>query len=132
MTQRNDFNPVLREGNSDRRAPRAVKEFARKNPHRMGEWVPDSGTHVATMGEKDFRSNEQSVTVENDGALAIEVDLAEPLGAETLVHGRLAGDDEPVTVRLGDEQPLAPGEMLRVSPPPARVHLFDAGSGRRI
>jgi len=65
-------NPVLREGNSDRRAPRAVKEFARKNPHKMGAWSPDSGTHVATMGENDFESNEKSVTVEVAGALAIE------------------------------------------------------------
>ena len=57
-------NPVLREGNSDRRAPKAVKEFARKNPHRMGEWSADSKTHVATMGAGDFRSNEQSVTID--------------------------------------------------------------------
>jgi isocitrate dehydrogenase len=64
-------NPVLREGNSDRRAPKAVKEFARKNPHRMGEWSSDSKTHVATMGSGDFRSNEQSVTVERDGSLRI-------------------------------------------------------------
>ena len=65
-------NPVLREGNSDRRAPRAVKEYARKNPHRMGVWSPDSQTHVSTMGDNDFRSNEQSVTVTADGTLAIE------------------------------------------------------------
>jgi isocitrate dehydrogenase len=51
-------NPVLREGNSDRRAPRAVKEYARKNPHSMGEWSSASNTHVATMTSGDFRSNE--------------------------------------------------------------------------
>lgn len=56
-------NPVLREGNSDRRAPKAVKEYARKNPHSMGEWSSDSKSHVSTMGENDFRSNEKSVTV---------------------------------------------------------------------
>ncbi|MCX2722117.1 NADP-dependent isocitrate dehydrogenase [Roseibium sp. DSM 29163] len=56
-------NPVLREGNSDRRAPKAVKEYAKKNPHRMGEWLPSSKTHVATMGEHDFRANEKSVTI---------------------------------------------------------------------
>ncbi|MDQ8204163.1 NADP-dependent isocitrate dehydrogenase [Pelagicoccus sp. SDUM812003] len=56
-------NPVLREGNSDRRAPKAVKEYAKKNPHSMGEWKPSSKTRVATMGENDFRSNEKSVTV---------------------------------------------------------------------
>ncbi len=51
-------NPVLREGNSDRRAPQAVKAFARKNPHRMGKWAPDSKTHVSCMSSGDFRSNE--------------------------------------------------------------------------
>jgi isocitrate dehydrogenase len=56
-------NPVLREGNSDRRAPKAVKEYARKNPHRMGEWSSSSKTSIATMGENDFRANEKSVTV---------------------------------------------------------------------
>lgn len=57
-------NPVLREGNSDRRAPFAVKEFAKKNPHRMGEWKKDSKTHVATMGTDDFAANEKSVTLD--------------------------------------------------------------------
>ena len=57
-------NPVLREGNSDRRAPEAVKEFAKKNPHRMGRWSNESLTHVATMGDSDFRHNEKSVTIE--------------------------------------------------------------------
>lgn len=57
-------NPVLREGNSDRRAPKAVKEYAKANPHRMGAWSADSKSHVATMGEGDFFSNEKSVTVE--------------------------------------------------------------------
>ena len=52
-------NPVLREGNSDRRAPKAVKNYAKKNPHRMGAWSPDSKTHVSTMTGGDFRSNEK-------------------------------------------------------------------------
>ncbi len=56
-------NPVLREGNSDRRAPRAVKEFARRNPHSMGPWTSDTKSHVATMSSGDFRSNEKSVTI---------------------------------------------------------------------
>ena len=56
-------NPVLREGNSDRRAPQAVKAYARNNPHSMGAWSPDSKTCVATMGEGDFRSNETSITL---------------------------------------------------------------------
>jgi isocitrate dehydrogenase len=65
-------NPVLREGNSDRRAPAAVKAYARAYPHSMGEWSSDSRSHVATMGEGDFRSNEQSLTIEADGTLRIE------------------------------------------------------------
>ena len=56
-------NPVLREGNSDRRAPKAVKDYARKHPHKMGAWSPDSKTRVATMGGNDFFSNEKSVTL---------------------------------------------------------------------
>ncbi|SLN22428.1 NADP-dependent isocitrate dehydrogenase [Pseudooctadecabacter jejudonensis] len=65
-------NPVLREGNSDRRAPAAVKAFAKANPHRMGKWVSDSKTRVATMGEDDFRSNEASVTLADAATLRIE------------------------------------------------------------
>jgi isocitrate dehydrogenase len=65
-------NPVLRQGNSDRRAPKAVKEYARKNPHSMGAWSSDSKTHVATMGSGDFASNEQSVTMESAGTIRIE------------------------------------------------------------
>jgi isocitrate dehydrogenase len=57
-------NPVLREGNSDRRAPKAVKNYAKANPHSMGAWSSDSKTHVSTMPSGDFFSNEQSVTVE--------------------------------------------------------------------
>jgi isocitrate dehydrogenase len=65
-------NPVLREGNSDRRAPASVKAYARKNPHSMGAWTADSKTNVATMGHDDFRSNEKSVIVEDAGSLRIE------------------------------------------------------------
>ena len=57
-------NPVLREGNSDRRAPKAVKEYAKANPHRMGAWSSESKSHVSTMSSGDFRSNEKSVTLE--------------------------------------------------------------------
>ena len=77
-------NPVLREGNSDRRAPAAVKGYARKNPHRMGSWDSDSSTHVATMGEDDFRSNEQSVTVQSAGELRIVHEAAD--GTETVLR----------------------------------------------
>ena len=66
-------NPVLREGNSDRRAPVAVKNYARSNPHPMGAWSPDSRTHVATMSSGDFRHNEQSVTIGEAGSVRIEL-----------------------------------------------------------
>lgn len=66
-------NPVLREGNSDRRAPLSVKNYARQNPHSMGAWTADSKTNVATMGENDFRSNEKSVVVESEGTIAIQL-----------------------------------------------------------
>lgn len=65
-------NPVLREGNSDRRAPKAVKDYARKHPHKMGNWSPDSKTRVATMGRNDFYSNEKSVTLPAATTLKIE------------------------------------------------------------
>ena len=65
-------NPVLREGNSDRRAPLSVKNYARKNPHKMGAWSPDSKTHVAHMTKGDFRSNEKSMTVNEATEAKIE------------------------------------------------------------
>jgi len=66
-------NPVLREGNSDRRAPKAVKNYAKKNPHSMGAWSSDSKTHVATMTSGDFAHNEKSVTVTNATDVKIEL-----------------------------------------------------------
>jgi isocitrate dehydrogenase len=65
-------NPVLRQGNSDRRAPASVKDYARKHPHSMGEWSGESRSHVSTMSDGDFRSTEQSVTVADDGTVTIE------------------------------------------------------------
>jgi isocitrate dehydrogenase len=66
-------NPVLREGNSDRRAPLAVKNFARKHPHKLGAWSPDSNTEVAHMSGGDFYGNEQSIVMETGGAFSIEL-----------------------------------------------------------
>jgi isocitrate dehydrogenase len=86
-------NPVLREGNSDRRAPASVKAFARKHPHSMGAWSPDSRSHVATMSGGDFRSTEQSLTLEADGIVRIEHVAAD--GAVTVLKERtpvLAGE----------------------------------------
>src|SRR3954447_24184996 len=70
-------NPVLREGNSDRRAPASVKAYAKAHPHRMGAWSPESETNVATMGKDDFRSNEESVVIESDDTLRIEHEAAD-------------------------------------------------------
>ncbi|HEY8700538.1 MAG TPA: NADP-dependent isocitrate dehydrogenase [Arthrobacter sp.] len=66
-------NPVLREGNSDRRAPLSVKNYARQNPHSMGAWSPDSKTNVAHMTSDDFRANEKSVVIESEGTIAIQL-----------------------------------------------------------
>src|SRR3954465_1164651 len=65
-------NPVLRQGNSDRRAPASVKEYARKHPHSMGDWSSESKSHVSTMSDGDFRSTELSATVANGGTVTIE------------------------------------------------------------
>ncbi len=73
-------NPVLREGNSDRRAPRPVKEYARRYPHSMGQWSPESRTHVATMADGDFRSSEVSRTLDEDDQVRIV--LVTPAGDE--------------------------------------------------
>lgn len=81
-------NPVLREGNSDRRAPFAVKEYARSNPHRMGAWSKDSKTHVATMGAGDFQHSEQSTTIAEDGDVRIEFHAAD--GSVTVLKEKVS------------------------------------------
>ncbi|MGE3594196.1 MAG: NADP-dependent isocitrate dehydrogenase [Dehalococcoidia bacterium] len=91
-------NPVLREGNSDRRAPASVKHYARTHPHAMGEWSPDSKTNVAHMTAGDFRSSEQSVVIEQDGSLRIE----------------LVGDGGTTTV-LRESVPVLAGEVVDAS-----------------
>ncbi|MGH9274654.1 MAG: NADP-dependent isocitrate dehydrogenase, partial [Acidimicrobiales bacterium] len=88
-------NPVLREGNSDRRAPASVKQYARSHPHSMGTWSPDSKTHVSHMTSGDFRSNEKSTTVAAEGAVRIE----------------LVGDDGSTTV-LKESVPVLAGEII--------------------
>ncbi|MCQ9677312.1 NADP-dependent isocitrate dehydrogenase [Corynebacterium sp. BF-R-2] len=77
-------NPVLREGNSDRRAPIAVKNFAKKNPHKMGAWSAESKTNVATMKADDFRHNEKSVIMPEEDTLSIVLKTAE--GEQTLLE----------------------------------------------
>ena len=88
-------NPVLREGNSDRRAPASVKNYVRKNPHRMGEWTAESRTNVATMGADDFRDNEKSVVMDGDDTLTI----------------RLVAEDGSTTV-LKESVPVLAGEVV--------------------
>ena len=80
-------NPVLREGNSDRRAPAAMKNYAKAHPHRMGAWSADSKTNVATMGHDDFRSNEKSVVLDADDTLSITHVAAD--GTETVLKDGL-------------------------------------------
>ena len=81
-------NPVIREGNSDRRAPESVKEYARKNPHSMGEWSSESKTHVATMGDGDFRSTEQSTTV--NSATTVRIEHVDSSGTTTVLKDGLS------------------------------------------
>jgi isocitrate dehydrogenase len=88
-------NPVLRQGNSDRRASESVKAYARRHPHSMGAWSPESRSHVATMDDGDFRTTEQSVTLERAGSVRIE-------------HH---GTDGSVTV-LKDRIPVLEGEVI--------------------
>ncbi|WP_250282467.1 MULTISPECIES: NADP-dependent isocitrate dehydrogenase [unclassified Frankia] len=80
-------NPVLREGNSDRRAPASVKSYARTHPHRMGAWSPESRTNVATLAADDFRATEKSAVIAADGSLRIE--LAGADGSTTVLRATL-------------------------------------------
>ncbi|MEW1659300.1 NADP-dependent isocitrate dehydrogenase [Streptomyces sp. NPDC093707] len=91
-------NPVLREGNSDRRAPASVKNYAKAHPHRMGAWTAESKTDVATMGADDFRSTEKSAVIAKDGALRIE----------------LVGEDGAATV-LRESVPVLKDEVVDAS-----------------
>ncbi|MDB4508378.1 NADP-dependent isocitrate dehydrogenase [Akkermansiaceae bacterium] len=84
-------NPVLREGNSDRRAPKAVKEYARANPHSMGAWSADSKTSVATMSSGDFRSNEKSITT--DGATEVKIEFTGADGSTQILKEGIALQD---------------------------------------
>jgi isocitrate dehydrogenase len=81
-------NPVLRQGNSDRRAPASVKRYARQHPHSMGAWSTDSRSHVSTMSDGDFRSTEQSVTVEAAGQVRVELVGAD--GEMTVLKDKIA------------------------------------------
>ena len=86
-------NPVLREGNSDRRAPKAVKEYAKKNPHRMGVWSPDSKTHVATMSHGDFCSSEKSVTISGASVGDAKIEFVDSSGNVKALIAKLPLED---------------------------------------
>ena len=90
-------NPVLREGNSDRRAPRAVKEYAKKNPHSMGEWTAGSKTHVSFMENNNFFSNEKSLTINEAQAGDARIEFVAADGSVTV---------------LKEKTPLEPGEVV--------------------
>lgn len=94
-TKGSAVNPVLREGNSDRRAPKAVKNYAKNNPHRMGIWSADSQTKVSTMASGDFRNNEKSITIKNNTSY-------------TIVHTDTTGN----TTELKTTSPLLAGEII--------------------
>ena len=81
-------NPVLREGNSDRRAPLSVKNYARKHPHKMGAWKKDSKSHVANMSGGDFYGSEKSALIANEGSVRIELTAAD--GAKTVLKEKTA------------------------------------------
>ncbi len=83
-------NPVLREGNSDRRAAKAVKSYAQSNPHSMGTWSKDSKTRVSTMGANDFRSNETSVTLTEEQAGPARIELVGKDGSVTVLKDGIA------------------------------------------
>ena len=105
---------MLREGNSDRRAADSVKQYARKHPHSMGAWTPDSKTNVATMGEHDFKSNEKSVVIERDDTLRIEHEAAD--GTVTVLK-------ESVPVLAGE---IVDATVMQV----AHLHAFLANADR--
>lgn len=98
-------NPVLREGNSDRRAPRAVKNYAKKNPHSMGPWTKESKTHVAHMPKDDFFSNEKSVTMAKADTLRIELRKADG-GVEVLKDALAVLDGEIVDASFMSKKAL--------------------------
>src|SRR5690625_6934229 len=98
--------PVLRDGNSDRRAPASDKSYARKHPHRMGAWQADSKSHVAHMSEGDFYGSERSVT----------------LGAADTVRIELVGDDGK-TITLKESLALLEGEVIDASVKIGRAHV---------
>ena len=105
-------NPVLRQGNSDRRAPASVKEYARQHPHSMGAWSPESRSHVSTMSDDDFRATERSVTVERAGTVRIE---------HVAADGRVTVLKEKTAVKAGEVLDAAVMRRAGARPVPGRA-----------
>ena len=100
-------NPVLREGNSDRRAPKAVKEYARKNPHKMGSWSSNSKTHVASMPSGDFFSNEESTTISKAQEGKARIEFLDENGVATMLkNGVVLSEGEVVDATFLDVRAL--------------------------
>jgi isocitrate dehydrogenase len=116
-------NPVLRQGNSDRRAPASVKDYARKHPHRMGAWSHDSKTHVAHMDADDFYGSEESVTLEQAGALTITLHGADGK-ARVLREGIRVKAGEIVDVAVMSRRALATFIAAQIADAKARGVLF--------
>jgi isocitrate dehydrogenase len=116
-------NPVLREGNSDRRAPASVKQYARKHPHRMGKWSADSKTHVAHMDDNDFFGSERSLTM--DAATDVRIELVDDAGKATVLKDKVALQaGEVVDAAVMDTRALADFFDAQIADAKARGVLF--------
>ena len=116
-------NPVLREGNSDRRAPSSVKAYARKHPHRMGAWQADSATHVAHMADGDFYGSEQSVLIAEAGSVRIEL-LGADGGVQVLKDSTAVTAGELIDASVMDARALADFIDAQIDDARARGVLF--------
>jgi isocitrate dehydrogenase len=116
-------NPVLREGNSDRRAPGAVKAYARNNPHSMGAWSSDSATHVSTMSFGDFRANERSITL--PAATTARIQLVDDSGSiEVLKEGLALQDGEIIDATVMSKRALLDFLSAQISDAESQGVLF--------
>ncbi len=110
-------NPVLRQGNSDRRASTSVKNYAKNNPHKMGTWAKDSKTNVATMGENDFRTNEKSITITDQQAGKGRIEFVGEDGSVTVLKDKVNIDKGDVVdataLRVGELREFIKAQMRR-------------------
>jgi isocitrate dehydrogenase len=122
-TQGSAVNPVLREGNSDRRAPASVKQYARRHPHRMGKWSADSKTHVAHMEGGDFFGSERSLTL--DQATEVRIELVDDAGDTSVLKDKVALQaSEVIDAAVMDTRALADFFDAQIDDAKARGVLF--------